>query len=533
MPQHLRLPYADTGAFSSLVTQYLQGSSSLRSFYKFNTDKDGISAAIEARSASSINREVLVSTLREQYAQLPEESAVQNNIERLKETTTFTVCTAHQPNLCTGYLYFVYKILHAVKLANDLNKDFPKYHFVPVYYMGSEDADLDELGTFRYEDKKFVWDAAGQTGAVGQMKTASLKPLLDELFKLLGPPGENLDYLKELLSTAYLQHDNVSDATQYLVHSLFGKYGLVVLNPDARELKQTFIPVMQDDLLNHRAEGLAQQSGTDLTNAGFKAQAFPRSINLFYLKDNIRERIEQVSDDNWQVINTSISFSKEALLQELHQYPERFSPNVILRPLYQETILPDVAFIGGGAEVAYWLQLGTVFAHYNVLLPAIILRQSFLWINSPERQLKEKLGLDLTDIFKDQQQLIAKLVTSDAGEQLSTTTERSQMLAIWEGMKQKATAIDPTLEKSAEAAVARMDHQLAAMEKKMLRAEKRKHQTEIDRITRLKQKLFPNNGLQERVENFMPYYLQHGPSFFDTLLQAIDSYDQKFVVIMC
>src|SRR5690606_36563786 len=103
---------------------------------------------------------------------LPSEPKAEEHLAVLAEPTTFTVCTAHQPNLATGYLYFVYKILHAIKLAEALNAAHPEHRFVPVYYMGSEDADLDELGTFRYVGKKFVWDAGGQKGAVGRMDTA-------------------------------------------------------------------------------------------------------------------------------------------------------------------------------------------------------------------------------------------------------------------------------------------------------------------------------------------------------------------------
>ena len=530
MPKNILIPYAATGAFSHTVLEYLAAAPALSPYYSFAPDKAGITAAIQARSSRRIDRKTLVEVLRDQYSTLPAQEAVTENIARLLDENTFTVCTAHQPNLATGYLYFVYKILHAVKLTETLRADFPDRHFVPVYYMGSEDADLDELGTFRYGDKKFVWDADGQKGAVGHMRTASLKPLLDELFSIMGPPGAGYDALKELLTEAYLNHDTVAGATQYLVHALFGQYGLIVLNPDDARLKRAFLPVMRADLLQQKAEGIVRQTIESLAGSGFKAQAHPRGINLFYLYGGARQRIAQSGDGIWQVVDTDIRFSQQALEAELEAHPERFSPNVILRPLYQETILPDVAFIGGGAEVAYWLQLKGLFEAEDVFYPAIILRQSFLWINKTAAALHAKTGLSPESLFKSEDEIMMDLATASAGIDFSDAA--AGMLRLLSDLGQRAIAIDPTLERSAGAATTKMLYQLEVLEKKAIRAQKKKLGVEAERISRLKAALFPNGSLQERSENFIPYYLQYGPDFFDALLAAMPAaYLQQFAVI--
>lgn len=530
MAKITHIPYADTHHFSALVNDYLSGMPDLQSFYSYRPDAAGVAAAIAARKDFKTDRATLVTVLQRQYQHLPEEAAVTDNIARLANEQTFTVCTAHQPNLGTGYLYFVYKILHAVKLAQTLSAQYPELHFVPVYYIGSEDNDLDELGTFRYGGKKFVWDAAGQTGAVGRMETASLKPLLDELFTLLGPPGDNLDTLKELLRTAYLEHPTIAGATQYLVHRLFGRYGLIALDPDEAALKRSFIPVMEDDLLQHTANGIVEETVAALQKTGHRSQAFPRPVNLFYLKDNIRERIEH-HGDHWQVLGTGIRWTKEALLNELQEHPEHFSPNVILRGMYQETILPNVAFIGGGAEVAYWLQLGSLFRHYNVFYPAILLRQSVLWINGRGAMLRKKLGLEEAALFMPEAALIKRFVKAHATHDCSTGFEQAGFTEILTGLKEKATAITPTLKASTEAVLTKIRYQLQVLEKKMLRAEKRNMSVQIEQLSRLKSMLFPNNGLQERVENFMEYYLEYGPGFFDALLGAIAPLKPAFLIM--
>jgi bacillithiol biosynthesis cysteine-adding enzyme BshC len=512
------------------VLDYLKGSEFLKDLYTFAPNASGLAGAVVARKQYPVDREVLVQVLQDQYRQLPVEHKVEDAIALLAEENTFTICTAHQPNLATGYLYFVYKILHAIKLAQELKAAHPANNFVPVYYMGSEDADLDELGTFRYGDKKYVWDAAGQTGAVGRMKTESLEPLLTELFSRIGPPGEYAEGLEHLLREAYLKHDSVAQATQYLVHSLFGKYGLVVIDPDDARLKRGFVPVMEEDLLSHTAEHLVGNSIKALTEAGYKAQAHPRGINLFYLKDNLRERIEQ-DDCNWRVVNTDISWDKASLLKELQDHPERFSPNVMLRPLYQEMILPNVAFIGGGAEVAYWLQLQALFAHHNVFYPAILLRQSVMWVNTAQQVLMKKIGLDYEALFTSKDEAARSYISAQSGDAWKLPAEHDQLEVLLSSLREKAAATDPTLSRSADTTLTRMKHLLDGLEGKMLRALKRREGTALAQIERLQGQLFPGGGLAERVENFMPYYLEYGTAFLDELLQMMEPLRSEFLIV--
>ena len=524
-----RVPYQETGFFSHLVNDYLSDHHNIKPFYLYEPGEQGIGKAIKDRPGVPVDRKALVAALSNQYADLPKHEHAEKNIQLLLLDNTFTVCTAHQPNLLTGYLYFIYKILHAIKLAEVLSAKYPDKNFVPVYYMGSEDNDLEELGTFKFRGEKYVWDGSGQSGAVGRMDTAGLKPMLNKLFKLLGPPGKNCDDLQAMLTEAYLKHKTITDATQYLVNELFGRYGLVVLNPDDATLKASFIPVMKDELLHQHAFPVITKQIEKL-GGHYKIQAQPREINLFYLRDQLRERIEK-KGDNWVVVNTNISWTEEEILNELNKHPEYFSPNVMLRGLYQETILPDVAFIGGGAEVAYWLQLRTLFEHYKAFFPAIHLRQSVLWLSDAQSKLRKQMELSIKDIFKPETVLERNYIAGHTTDQWQTKDETTEIEKIFQSLKQKAASLDSTLGPSAEAVLTKMKYQLSLLEKKMLRAEKRKMQTQLLRIEKIKIGLFPGNSLQERVENFSEYYLQYGPSFFDTVKHGIDPFDQKFLVI--
>lgn len=522
------LPYAATGRFSALATDYLAAAPALKPFYRFAPDDNGMAEAIRKRADNPVDRQLLRDTLTRQYEGMDLSETTRKNIDALGQATTFSVCTAHQPNLLTGYLYFVYKILHAIRLSEQLNDRYPDLHFVPVYYMGSEDNDLDELGTFRYADRKFSWDGNGQKGAVGRMNPQTLKTLLNELFRVMGPPGEHCETLKETLLKAYTGHKTIGTATRYLVNELFGRYGLVILDPDDAAFKKQILPVMEDDLFRHSAGDIVGKQ-TEFLGAHYKVQAYPRQINLFYLHDNLRERIEQ-QGETWQVLNTDIRFSRAQLEAELREHPERFSPNVILRGIYQERILPNVAFIGGGAEVAYWLQLRSLFDHYNVFYPLLLLRQSFHWMDAATADLVRKTGLHIDELFLEENIQVQTLLARRGSTEWQTDQQEQVLESVLKELGEKAIYIDTTLQGAAEAALTRIRKEVHKLRGKMLRAEKRRHDILLDRLSRLRTRLFPNNGLQERVENFLPFYLQQGPAFFDSLKDSIRPLHPEFIL---
>lgn len=522
------IPHKATGFFSGLNIDYLEQKERLHPFYKFTPDDQGLDEAIRVRAQFPVDRKALVSILRKQYEGYTLPPILDQHIDSLQEDSTFTVCTAHQPNLLTGYLYFIYKIIHAVKLASHLQNRHPEKKFVPVFYIGSEDNDLEELGVFRYNGTRFRWQTH-QTGAVGRMTTADLRPLLRELLAQLGPPGIPADQLKEMILAAYESQPDMAAATRYIVHALLGRYGVVVINPDDRELKKLFVPLLKAELLQPLAHELVREP-SEILNQHYKAQAFARPINLFYLKDNQRERIEQTGN-GWKVLHSSQHWDKEALLTEIEQHPERFSPNVILRGLFQESILPNVAFIGGGSEVAYWLQLMPLFDHYQVFFPALVLRQSVLWMEKNAVALQEKTGLNNEALFQPTEQLVRDFVHRHTQNDLRLNDIRQQLQPVMEQLKAKATSVDRTLKASTEAALVKMRYQVEVIEKKMMRAEKKNMCNRLTQLYTLKKQLFPNNSLQERYETFMPYFLEYGPAYFDTLLAATLPYGNSFLII--
>ena len=551
-----RLPYRQTGYYSHIILDYLEQAKQLAPFYRHPVSAEGLRQSLEARKAFPTDRAALVRVLEEQYAGVLADEAsgasgksgaskasagasasdvsrlgasrVRENIARLAEGTTFTVCTAHQPAIFTGHLYFIYKILHTIRLAEWLKEQHPAYHFVPVFYMGSEDADLDELGHIYLGGDKLNWETK-QTGAVGRMKTKGLDKLYYRIEGQLAvqPHGKEL---MALLKDAYLDSPDIQTATFKLLHALFAEYGLITIIADHPVFKKQLLSVFEDDLFRQEPTRIVSESIAGLSEH-YKIQANPRPINLFYLKDDIRNRIER-TPEGFQVVDTPLHFTDAGMREELQRHPERFSPNVILRGLFQETILPNLAFIGGGGETAYWLELKALFDHYRTPFPVLILRNSFLLV---EQQWMEKLGhagFELPDLFKGAAELVNELVRRDSENTLSLTAEIALANNYYERLKSLTRPVDPTLEQHVEALQARALEPIKTLEKKLLKAERRKFGDQQRQLAALKTALFPHDNLQERVENFMPWYAAMGPDFIKALYTHSLVLEQEFVVLV-
>lgn len=527
-PQASYLPYESTGYFSKIVADYLSGASPLRPFYRHEPGIHGIKQSIEARKKFNTPRSLLRDALVKQYEGIAVAEKLQKNINALADEQTFTVTTAHQPNIFTGPLYFIYKIIHTIKLADELNGQLPGQHFVPVYYMGSEDADLDELGFFNAGGQKFVWETK-QTGAVGRMKVD--KALIQLIRSVYGQTGVLPfgDELNELFTKCYTEGRTIQQAMLELVNALFGVYGLVVLVPDNPELKKAFHPVVEKELL----EGFSHKavSGTiEKISQHYKVQAGGREINLFYLIDDKRERIEK-QGVKYEVQALGLSFSKEEILRELSLHPERFSANVILRGAFQETVLPNIAFIGGGGELAYWLELKDVFDAAGVPYPVLLLRNSFLLVDKKQLDAIAKMNIPLTDIFLREQQLLNDLVKRESNNQLSFAEEKEQAHQLYTQLKQTAQKIDPGFDDHIAALETKALKKIEALEKKLLRAERNKYEVQQKRISAFKQQWFPNQSLQERVDNFSLYYAKEGKAWLQKIYDASHGFTQGFGII--
>jgi bacillithiol biosynthesis cysteine-adding enzyme BshC len=404
----------------------------------------------------------------------------------------------------------------------------PEHRFVPVFFMGSEDNDLDELGQFRLHDLKLTW-LTGQQGAVGRMKVDA--GLTDLIRSIAGAYGHlpNGVALVEALENAYEKGVSIAEATFRFVNYLFASHGLLILQADRSSLKRQMIPVFREELLHGTSQPLVETAIAGLEQGDYKIQVHPREINLFYLTDGLRNRIVR-SGDGFAVDGSELQFSAEEMLAILEAHPERFSPNVILRGLYQETIMPNIAFIGGGSEVAYWMELKGLFAHFAVPFPVLVLRNSFLLLDKGQAERVAGSGWEIESLFRPIPDLMNEYVRRVSDQRTDVSAEITELRGIYHRMRLLAAAIDPTLDAHVEALEKKACDRLENLSAKMLRAEKRKHIETLRRLESLKSALFPG-GLQERYENILPYYATYGPGIIDVILRHSQAWDMRFGII--
>lgn len=518
------IPFNETGQFSGLVDDYLSGSSELRPFYRFSPDVKGFDEKLKLRKSVQVNRALLHERIMSQYSGIsPIHGNVSKNTGLLKQENTFTVTTGHQLNILTGPLYFLYKIATVIRLAEELGKLHPECNFIPVYWMASEDHDYDEIKSVRIFGNNLTW-VSGQTGAVGKFPTAGMDDVIKSAAEILG------EAVPEVFVKSYASGANLSEATRLLVNELFGKYGLLVIDGDDKSLKESFIPEMSKEIV-----GMVSSASVEATNNEFskkyKVQVTPRDINLFYMTDGIRERIVREQDGSFTVNNTELKFSETELLSELNSHPERFSPNVILRPVYQEKILPNLAYIGGPGELNYWLQLAGTFDAFGIQFPVLMLRNCFLLLNASARRKMDKLNVKQSDIFKSADYLTLQVLENSADIHTGTDQQAAVIQKTFDELAVHYRQLDPTLATTVDAERQKILNSLKNLEEKAKRLLKKKNETVVSQVKALKEQLMPGGNLQERTDNILSYCNGDPETFIDHIVRNTDPFEKNFILL--
>lgn len=524
------LPLENTKAFNALVCNYVKGSLN-RTLYEHNYDIGSFEEILKSKQFEDAKRTTLFNKLKEQYKELlegKEAELVANRITMLSDAKTFTVTTGHQLSLLTGPLYFIYKILTAIKLSEELKIKFPSYNFVPVYWMATEDHDFEEIKPVNLFGNKVEWGKEFHI-ATGRISTDEMEQFTQQVLALFGNGTEENEKILSLISNSYQKGKTLADATRLLVHSLFKKYGLVVIDADDSDFKKQFTSVITDDIFNQSTSKIVSATNIEIEKQ-YSIQVNPREINFFYLTDDYRERIIK-TESGFEVNNKGVKFTADEMKTEIVNHPERFSPNVLLRPVYQETILPNLAYVGGPAEVHYWLQLKDLFKHFKIAYPVVVLRNCFMIFEEDILKKLNRFEISTTDVFESTDKLIADYVKQHAGGEISLNDVAGRMEILFDEIANKASAVDVTLKNSVEAERQKALNALKNVEGKMLRAEKQKQEAVVNQLKKIKEKLFPSNFLQERYDNVFPYLVKYGTGFIDEIYAVCDPLPTDFKLV--
>ncbi len=514
----------EAGIFSEQEVRIIHQQAEMEKYVQRLFSKEMFTHQIEAKQFefSVEKREILVRALKSQYS-----SIITNrpDLDRLLVPNSFTVTTGHQLTLLAGPMYFVVKILEVIKLAEELNALHPEIDSVPVFWMASEDHDFEEIQTTNIFNRSMSVDYK-QGGPVGRFSIEKLEEFKAEVLDFF---GEDKRSEIEPLLNAYAG-SNLTDATRNLVHHLFGERGLLIVDGDDVDLKRVFAPIILEELKTGASEAAVLKTNESLEKDGFKLQVHPRPINLFYIENGMRERIKRTEtgfkagDRNWTDSEMFDLVEKDA---------SHFSPNVILRPVYQECVLPNLAYIGGAGEISYWIQLKGVFDAYKILYPIIQVRNSVLWIDKTTMKRMEKIEMDWKEVFKEIDVLKKEYVQANSSDELDFSVLDELTSNLTNEMMERTLSVDPNMKQFAESETTRVEKQLEGLKAKLVKASKGKHENAMKSIETIKERLFPNGGLQERSANFLSFCADGViQERMEELYAALDPFSENLIVLM-
>ncbi len=521
-----KISFKDIESIPQLVKDFLNHQ--IEGFEKHTFSHDNFAKQIHLKQNTFENdqREVICKTFKDQLSGLLLSSQQEENIESLKLTNTFTITTGHQLNLFSGPVFFVYKILQTIKTCTCLKEKFPNFNFVPVYWMASEDHDFAEINHFKTENN--YYEISGKSGgAVGRIKINDTffisefeKEFKDSIF------GTELVLM---LQEAYKAGNTLTKAIQILVHRMFAHFGLLILDGDSKELKSQVKDLFKDELLNFSLNKSSKVKVDFLTEKYGKVQVNPREINLFYLSET-RDRIE-FDGNRYIITDTGKKFTQEEIFSELENFPERFSPNALMRPVYQEKVLPNLAYIGGNAEIMYWLELKDYFSDVNIPFPILIPRNSMLFIKQKTLNKIEKLDLKIEDFFQNFTKITNAKILDDNFVLESLDRQESLIQQHFSELKSLAETTEKSFGNMVRAEEVRQLKSFKRLKKRLLHAEKIKQNELLERLETLFLNVHPAKTWQERIFNFSVFFADFGYSWLETIVEEMEVEQSKLIIV--
>jgi bacillithiol biosynthesis cysteine-adding enzyme BshC len=477
---------------SPLIQDLLNQDENVRPFISDFFTKENCISSARSRLFSNEKRSVLSTQLIQQYQQLVLSEQLDRNIKLLRSENTFTVVTGHQICSAGGPLYLIYKLFTAIRITQELNASQTEFHFVPIYWMATEDHDIEEIRHFHWGNEKIEL-ATEFEGIAGELPTEDFLRWMNEKkeegkFNEIG--------LSELFIQAYSKN-NFAEATRFWVNELLGEYGVVCIDGNDSDLKKLASTLFEKEIQDQFIFSEVSKTNAALENSGHNPNIQPREFNLFWLKENgelkIRKRIDK-NGDQFQTSDGDRYFTK----LELSEIPFALSPNVLLRPLYQEMILPNIAYIGGPSELGYWLQLKKAFLAANLQMPLLVHRISMVLVRKRDIEFVAKNGLDITELVQEklhdaQKKMLVAMKVKSFENEISETSKS------FDNLRSYISEIDGSLVGWLSAEEKKQMDQWGNIEQKIKKAIKSKEEVKFNQLEKFFAFVHPNQIQQERV----------------------------------
>lgn len=519
-----QISYKDAHLGSRIIHDYIDGK--CHDLIRTPSGINNFQEQIDSRKYFNVNRKILVEALEDQNKIINLSSLTKENIHYLSKENTYTITTGHQLNLFTGPLYFVYKIASVIKTCTEAKKKFPSFNFVPVYWMNSEDHDFAEINHFYLFGEKISWDVDSKKQSAGDILMYDFDVVIE---KVKSTYSNGTPEIVERFISYYSSSKNLAEAHRKIVNELFAEYGLVILDQNDKRLKREFISHFKNDFFDAVSFKHVSETNKLLESNGIDPQVNVREVNSFYLGEGIRDRIEK-QEDYFITVESKKKWSVDELANEIENYPENFSPNVVLRPMYQEVILPNLAYIGGPGEIAYWLQYKANFDAQAVHFPMLVLRDSFLIVQEKWNDKLAKLNLKLDDLFASIDDIVKTFVHNNYGDEIQLTEFQNKIQHIYSEIEQKAIAIDSSFGTMINAELQKSLNSIKQIESKLQKSIKQKSEQQIKTITDIHTKIFPEKSFQERIESIFSLNIDLKKFIGDIIeLSDIDNVNLKII----
>ena len=522
------IPIDETKLFTKLICDFSHSNPNLNSllcdFPSLNSVKQSI------RTVNNKCRVDLVSVLKEQYNATSFNDCttkhVDENIIKILEHNSYTITTGHQLNIFASPLFLIYKIITVLAYARYLNHHIKNHHCIPCFWMASEDHDFEEINKVKIYNKNFHWDRTDPNRAVGTLPSKSILPILDDIKTILF----NTSFGKQL----YQLYDNsfnnnvlYSDAMRSLLTCFFHDFGLVIIDGNHKKLKRMFIYDFELEI----RKSIVFKSVTK-TNKLIRKQYKPHInaliSNIFYLSSSIRDKIQYDGKHYFSHVHQKKWLQKE-LIEEIREFPENFSPNVFLRTLYQQRIMPNVLYIGGPSEISYWLQLKDVFNQMNIQFPILQLRSFFLILSNKQANFLNKYQLSIDDVFLSTDDKIKKILLKL--DKVKSENFNQELDVFLSAVREKINCIDGFNLSAFGAFEKKIKREVKKIDDKILRTHKLNNKHILEAVHNLDMQLFPNHNPQEKINSFIPFFMKYGHSFFQLLIQESSVFDNKYIIL--
>jgi bacillithiol biosynthesis cysteine-adding enzyme BshC len=537
------IPIKDLPAISSLASDYIYNFHNVSEFFNGDfREKSSLLQQAEKVHSRYLQRERLADILERQNKAYGCGRKTLENIKKISKDRTCAVVTGQQAGLFSGPLYTIYKALTAIKLAEELNQ-WGAGKFVPVFWIASDDHDFEEINHVSLIDKTNRVEKIAHASPTPLSKIPVLKiHLTSEIegcIRTLKDKTHDTEFKKEVLnslSQAYSAGRSFVEAFGRWMTRLFGSYGLIFIDagqPEFKELgKEVFYKeISEDSPISH----LAFETSKKLAKKKYTPQVqIRRGFSSLFYGEKERYTV-QLTDKGYRIKDTQKDYKKDEFLGLLKKNPSLFSPNALLRPIYQDFLLPTAAYIGGPGEISYYAQLKSAYESFRLPMPIIFPRISFTLVEKKIENVLKAHDLKIQEVWhslgSEIKKTSEKVIPGAIDSQLRKTAARFSQ--DFESLRKEIFSFDQALESTVDLSKRRIDHQFDFLKKKILQAAKKQSSMAVQQLLKVKNNIYPDNHLQERVLNVVPFLIKYSTTFIDKLynLMELENYNHQIIKI--